>query len=1100
MPISRIENFHLAHRAFISGIYGPCTNDVFIDDDLHVCNSMQILYRSFKKQGYYVVFYSTAADRGFWSFGEDDLGVFLGEKRHDKVQEHYVSKVNSPFGNARAKRSQTHSAPADSKLPCSHYNSIDVKTFKGHPERTYYASHNNIDTPFQKIKEACLQDIKAVVVFSNAMNDNYENEDIATTLSDIKRDYSYNRTALKIVLYFDNASDDKNLFREARGLRCKFFQDALVGIVDEHGSFDHPAQLYCLQGPSNDEFRNLLNRKRICEGVSNTLSPTAIDRLSVILAQKTNQTNKDINSLNVERLDSYQNLDRSTMEKEILKIANFNSWVKLRSLPGTESIRNQFERYLEDLRYSLQHPDEARFRPHMVFSGNPGTGKTTIARIFSDILREEGLLSRGHLVSAKVSDLEAGYVGQTRIKTQALCDKARGGVLFIDEAYGLVEKGNEHNTGFGEEAIEVLIQFMEEKDSLVILAGYEQEMENLIKNGNTGFESRIEETSKFLFHDYPADVLYQIFKSKIGGREMTPDFENNIKLVISTMFTRRNMRWGNAREMEKLARRVLSQQRLNKTQGALAVEDIPQELLRLISPELSFEEILSEIDQLVGLQSVKNELISLLNRVKGSRTRALKRKNSEPYLEDLNYLFLGNPGTGKTTVARMMGNILYQAGILTSPEVAKKTVGSLVGGIMGQTSRNIDSMFKNDTGKVIFIDEAYGFLSQGAEGTNAVDAICDNVLDPRFKGRQAIIMAGYTKEMTALINRNPGIPSRFRHKFFFEDFTNEDLWSILCDMAQKQGMKFDPESSCRDMADKWFNFRRECPDRPFSNARECEELLEILLSNIEPRVSMHPEKAADDSAYIYTFIPKDFPHFEGENSSEQRPSLEASSAKEVPLSPKVSVELDLSGEDPRLKASKISHCKDSVGLLSGKMAKGTAFIVSLKHRIIATADHVVNNDIDFQFSMGEELKWSSVAKVIWRNPKIDIALLTVESLPENARFLEIEKNVFLSDDYEELPEVIHVGYLHGTDIAKTPNIDKKCINNHVLDVRSGKNEFDVFYTDVVARPGCSGGPLIMKDGFKVIGVMHGGVISVPGYCAFSDIQQLFHQDYLSIKS
>lgn len=1103
MSVSRIENFNLAHRNFISGIYGPCTNDVFIDEDLHVCNSMQILYRSFNKQGYIVVYYSTAADRGFWSFSEDDLGAFLGEKRHDVAQEHYVSKARSPFGNARAKRSQTPAvSKSDSEEPRSHYNSIDVKTFKGHPERTYYASHNNIDTPFQKIKEACQQDIKAVVVFSNAMNDNYANEDIATTLSDIKRDYSYNRTSLKIVLYFDNASDDKNLFREARGLKCKFFQDALVGVVDERGVFDHPTELYCLHGPSSDEFKNMLNRKRICDDVSNTLSPTSIDRLSVILCQQTNPANKGMKDIDVERLDTYYNMPKGILEERISNISDFDSWKKLRSLPGTDSIREQFERYIADFRYSIENPHEAKFRPHMVFLGNPGTGKTTIARIFSDILREEGLLSRGHLVSAKVSDLEAGYVGQTRIKTQALCDKAKGGVLFIDEAYGLLGTGTEHNVDYGQEAIEVLIQFMEEKDSLVILAGYEQEMENLIKNGNTGFESRIEETSKFRFYDYPADVLYQIFKSKLGPREMTPDFEKNIKLVISTMFGKRNMRWGNAREMEKLARRVLSQQRINKNNGTLTVEDIPQELLLLISPELSFEEIMSEINQLVGLQSVKKELIKLLNRVKGSRTRALRGNSSQTYLEDLNYLFLGNPGTGKTTVARMMGSILYHAGILTSPEVAKKTVGSIVGGIVGQTSKNIDSMFKDDTGKVIFIDEAYGFLSQGSEGTNAIDAICDNVLDPRFKGRQAIILAGYTKEMTDLINRNPGIPRRFRHKFVFEDFTNAELWSILCDMAQKQGMKFVPESNCRHLANKWFDSRRNCPDRPFSNAGECEELLEVLLSNIEPRISMNPE-IANDPDYIYTFIPEDFPHFEEGRSSMKGAPLETPQATKGSLSPELSnstmtAMLDLRGEDTRLKASKIAHCKNSVGLLSGKTGKGTAFIVSLQHRIIVTAAHVVNNDSDLQFSMGEELKWSSGAKVIWRNPKIDIALLEVEALPDNARFLEVERRAFSSDDYEDLPEVIHAGYLHGTDIACTPNIDKKCINNHVHNVRSGNNEFDVFYTDVVAQSGCSGGPLIMKDSFKVIGVMHGGLTSVPGYCAFSDIQQLFHQDKLTI--
>ena len=112
-----------------------------------------------------------------------------------------------------------------------------------------------------------------------------------------------------------------------------------------------------------------------------------------------------------------------------------------------------------------------------------------------------------------VGDLVGEYVGATRIKTQSICDKAKGGVLFIDEAYGLLDNAE---NGFGKEAIEVLIQFMENnEDSLVILAGYTDKIDKLLKEGNDGFTSRFNKSNHFLFKDYPADVLYEIAKEKL---------------------------------------------------------------------------------------------------------------------------------------------------------------------------------------------------------------------------------------------------------------------------------------------------------------------------------------------------------------------------------------------------------------------------------------------------------------------------------------------------------------------------------------------------------------------------------------------------------
>merc|ERR1712014_168123 len=144
---------------------------------------------------------------------------------------------------------------------------------------------------------------------------------------------------------------------------------------------------------------------------------------------------------------------------------------------------------------------------HMIFSGNPGTGKTTVARIVAELLRAMGLLRKGHLVEADRAALVAGYSGQTALKTRQVVEQAMGGVLFIDEAYSLVSEDGKD--GFGKEALDTLIKMIEDRrqDLVVILAGYPDEMERLVST-NPGVKSRF--PTQVLFEDYSEDELMQI--------------------------------------------------------------------------------------------------------------------------------------------------------------------------------------------------------------------------------------------------------------------------------------------------------------------------------------------------------------------------------------------------------------------------------------------------------------------------------------------------------------------------------------------------------------------------------------------------------------
>ena len=194
---------------------------------------------------------------------------------------------------------------------------------------------------------------------------------------------------------------------------------------------------------------------------------------------------------------------------------------------------------------------------HMIFTGNPGTGKTMIARLMARIYRSLGILSKGQLVEVDRSGLVAGYVGQTAIKTGKVIEKALGGVLFIDEAYALNGKGD---NDFGQEAIDTLLKAMEDHrdDLVVIVAGYDGLMEKFIQS-NPGLESRF---NRYLhFDDYTLDEMLEIFKMQCRKSQYTlsPDAEQDVKDFIYDE-NADGVTFGNARGVRNLFEQILTAQ------------------------------------------------------------------------------------------------------------------------------------------------------------------------------------------------------------------------------------------------------------------------------------------------------------------------------------------------------------------------------------------------------------------------------------------------------------------------------------------------------------------------------------------------------------
>lgn len=196
---------------------------------------------------------------------------------------------------------------------------------------------------------------------------------------------------------------------------------------------------------------------------------------------------------------------------------------------------------------------------HFVFMGNPGTGKTTVARYLGKMFKSLGLLSTGHVVEADRSDLVGSYVGHTSQKTNELIDSAMGGVLFIDEAYSLVVENSSND--FGTQAIQTLLKRMDDDRGkfIVVAAGYPREMENFIAS-NPGLQSRFKK--KITFCDYNAEELLDIFKKMIKdkGLILTSDAEKRAKEVMSNIYTERDENFGNGRTVRNYFDDVLENQ------------------------------------------------------------------------------------------------------------------------------------------------------------------------------------------------------------------------------------------------------------------------------------------------------------------------------------------------------------------------------------------------------------------------------------------------------------------------------------------------------------------------------------------------------------
>jgi len=618
------------------------------------------------------------------------------------------------------------------------------------------------------------------------------------------------------------------------------------------GKIQGTAKIIDIQLPLEDEFKVLLKRESILK--NKKLDIKNFDKLTKMILHYSRKHRISIPTIERE-LNDLETLDLNSI-KNIFnnKFKNITALEELNRMIGLKNIKNEINsiltgvipskrKYLKDKasiisnRFfdteNLNLPDLR----HLVFSGAPGTGKTEVARLVAEILKEKGILESGHLVKVTRSDLVARYSGQTAPKTYEKIKEAKGGVLFIDEAYSLIK--DDHDS-FGKEAVDTLIEAMTnlKGEFLVILAGYEQDMNRLLES-NEGFASRVKIIK---FEDYDHMELAKILELKLKNKKFdTSKIKDKLQTYCSHFLDKYNSNnsYKNGRGIENIVSEI-SRKLISEKRNIVQFSDFEHH-------EWFHKKIKSEEDsfkQLIGLESVKQELKNIKKRIE------FDKDLGEDISLGKNYIFVGNPGTGKTTVAKQMAGILYKLGVLKYNKLKIVATSELKKYNFDEIQKKTTEILNSSLKGLLFIDEAHQ-LGTDEKGKKIIETLVPFMTE--HKGEFSLILGGYPNKMEEMLSNDPGFKGRFNKTIIFNDYIGSEMLKIFETQMNSQITK--KEELNNDLI-KAFDEIKIFMKEEFANARTAIDFYNRIIDNLALKKSKEIKK--DDIVTVLNLFKKEY--------------------------------------------------------------------------------------------------------------------------------------------------------------------------------------------------------------------------------------------------
>jgi SpoVK/Ycf46/Vps4 family AAA+-type ATPase len=698
-------------------------------------------------------------------------------------------------------------------------------------------------------------------------------------------------------------------------------------------------------------------------------------------------------------------------------------------------------------------PDDSM---HLVFAGPPGTGKTTAARIVANLFNAVGLLKKSNPMEVKFDDIASPNQEESGENMRKIIQDARGGVLFIDEAHQL---GDERSPG-ANEIVKAIVPAAENyrRELVVILAGYADQMHTFF-NRDPGLPRRFPNQGRIRFLDYTQEQLWEIFLINLRKNDFTIDIsvEQRAKALLKKRSSQPN--FGNAGGVRELVSEIIKRHNSGQQSDikTISESDLPPLIKR---DQKALDDAMAELDGMLGIEPVRIKIDDIKNRInyeleEEEAGRGSGSINPRPQ----NMRFVGPPGTGKTTMAKLISRILYALGSVNT-DFLELSAGNLKGQYVGHSENNLREAIVKARGGVIFIDEAYS-LTGDSFAQSIVTTLVEEIKKDENEST-VFIIAGYKDKIDEFISTNSGLDRRIPAEIYFPNFSPEDCAELVRRELVRANYSYEDGLLDRVMEIAQIAIRDK--QENFGNAGWVkDDLLATVLNRMMSRVSR--SSLSLDDADRRKILIVDLPEIESESGATNGTCQGNVILQNWSPLPEF---LHL----PSRLVNAVNNAEQDIVLMIESAAfqiitfkqKGhgtaTGFFVTADG-VMATCAHVVRGASSMRVFCGRG-RQERGAKLLMIREELDLALILVDIEPP-VPFLVLGDSLALTS----LAPLVVFGNAH-----VNPHEPGRLITARV--VRNNTNNPRAFESDGAIEKGFSGGPAVNASTGEVVGIISGG--------------------------